>query len=943
MVSLEKKTLLACSLVLIALIGINLECYRQARIVAQGNAEVAGFYAALTRIQGLQIVLAKSRTAQTASVSSAAQGEHQNIERRIQEGMAGLQGLGRDEFLSDENLWALKKAIDKSALARAPEAVRSKAAPAETERAAKEMGIAENLLAGMSGGERKLLVACEASAKQSGDEIFSTIILASLVQFGLLALSCLVIQKDARRLQTAFDERAQLLDSSGDGFYCIDAEGLCTFINKTGSRILGYEPEEMLGRPIQEMIRHSSAGEKTDLGEGCRILRKATSGELHESNCMGGEVFLKKGGESFPVEYTCCPVSNADGKKSGAVVAFRDISEACKIEVELESARQAALQTTRLKSEFLANMSHEIRTPMNAILGMAGLLEETALDAEQRDYAHTILQSAEAMLALINDVLDFSKSEAGKLVFEQVDFELRGTVDSVLDLMNEGAEAKNLSLLCVVDEDVPNYVCGDPSRLRQILINLLNNAVKFTDVGQVSLRIMKVAPEADSERNAAPAGAGAPMNWLRFSVQDTGIGIDLQTQSKLFQPFTQGDGSSTRRFGGTGMGLAICKQLVERMNTSVSGGNGLADAQGRTRNAIEIESVPHKGSTFHVELCFQPAQPRKAFDALRAVSRPGPALGQGTSLRILLVEDNSTNQKVTLQQLHRLGHQAHAVSNGIEALQITEKIPYDVILMDCQMPEMDGYEATRLIRAREVSAAGEADRRKIWIIAMTAHSLDGDRQKCLEAGMDDYLSKPSKIGDIQKALNRSSPVKTQNEKQSITPSSSAGLKPPPVAMGAQGGAVGGAQGGAQGGAVEGADDIASRTPARPLNVMPKGQLRMEALYELQELAPDLIFNMTQSFKKEVPPCIEELERLASVAEPTSSACIAMGRAAHKVKGGAGNFGAINLEKICQEIETAGNAADYATVKVLIPQMSAEYHAVVDSLLKFLKQPAEEKI
>jgi PAS domain S-box-containing protein len=668
-------------------------------------------------------------------------------------------------------------------------------------------------------------------------------------------------QKQAEKALIESDRRFRdLFYDAPVGYHEIDTEGRITCVNTTELSMLGYSSEEMIGHHVWEFIEEADVARKTFAEKGAGVKHL---GHVERS-------FRCKDGTYMAVQLDDQMLKDQDGRFIGIRATMQDIRERKIIAAELEQARDAALESVRLKSEFLANMSHEIRTPMNGVMGMTGLLLDTELAPSQREYAETIQSSADALLRIIDDILDFSKIEAGLLRFEKIDFDLRVAVEASVGLLAERAQAKGLELGSLVHRDVPTALQGDPGRLRQVLTNLAGNAIKFTERGEIVVRVKKVSETASCAT-------------LRFEVRDTGIGISAEAQRGLFRAFIQADGSTTRKYGGTGLGLAISRQLVERMGGQIgiesAPGRGsifwftveldkqakpaataaetagestgilsgarvlvvddnaanrsilkhetdawgmiVAEAESGER-ALELlragagqgqpydiaildlvmpemngfqlaEAIKADASIAAVALVLLPAVGRRGhaeearhagiaaylqkpvrqselFDCLTALMarsrsasvtapplvtrhsmRESGARARNTivsSLRILVAEDSLVNQRVALGQLSNLGYRADAVSNGLEVLRALEHADVDIILMDCQMPEMDGFAATAEIRRREGTA------RHTTIIAMTANALDGDHERCVAAGMDDYLSKPVRPETLRLKLER---------------------------------------------------------------------------------------------------------------------------------------------------------------------------------------------
>jgi PAS domain S-box-containing protein len=507
-----------------------------------------------------------------------------------------------------------------------------------------------------------------------------------------------------KALRKTNDTLQALVDASPLAIVTFDVRGTVSMLNAAAERMFGWSREEVLGRFVP------------NLGEA--RFRAATRDVVERGPVSGLEIRLpRKDGTEIDVSVSMAPVSDGRGGVQGVVCLVEDITKRKRAEIELAAARDRALELVRLKSQFLANMSHEIRTPMSAILGMTDMALETTLSDEQRDYLETVKSSSVSLLELLNDILDLSKIEAGRLELASIPFSLRGMLDETLRTLALRAQQKELELQGEVARDVPDAVVGDPRRLRQVLLNLVGNALKFTERGEVVVRARCESVGADRVR-------------VHFAVSDTGIGIPADQQGLIFAPFVQADGSMTRQHGGTGLGLGIASELVSLMD-------------GR----LWVESSVGVGSTFHFTASL----------AVRGEGRTRPARKiehtMGTPLRVLLAEDNAVNRKVVIRMLERRGHRVEAVADGRQALAALARAHFDLVLMDVQMPGMDGLETTARVRVHEAGTG-----RHVPIVALTAHAMEGDRERCLAAGMDGYVSKPIDAAELAEAIARLVPV-----------------------------------------------------------------------------------------------------------------------------------------------------------------------------------------
>ncbi len=509
-----------------------------------------------------------------------------------------------------------------------------------------------------------------------------------------------------------------ILQSLSEGICRINVQGNITFVNASATRMLGVDnSSEIIGKHYGKVFFN-----KTELEDSEDVFDPVQFAlDTGETSHVNTETFYKQDGRQFLVEYICVPIKEGE-EIIGAVISFDDVTERRDIEIALTNARDKALEATQAKTSFLANMSHEIRTPLNGIIGTTSLLLDTPLNDEQKNYIKMLRTSTDLLLHIVNDILDFSKIEAGKYQIEEVEFDIYELIQEVINVFLPIVKEREIKLDFEIQESIPQILQGDSNKIKQILNNFLSNAIKFTDRGRVLLRV-----EEQEKQNSEIE--------LHFSIQDSGIGIDEETQQRLFQPFTQADVSTTRRFGGTGLGLAICRNLVDMME-----------------GKIGVNSVPNEGSTFWFTANFVEVSTGKTQDisqvSISSDKNVGKRAIKKSDLKILIVEDNPINQQVTQKILEQIGLKAESVGNGLEALETCGEKDFHLVLMDCQMPVMDGFEATEKIRHQNKNLQDQK------IIALTASATVEERKRCFEVGMDDYLSKPFTKNDLANIIEK---------------------------------------------------------------------------------------------------------------------------------------------------------------------------------------------
>lgn len=652
------------------------------------------------------------------------------------------------------------------------------------------------------------------------------------------------------------------LDRSG--LFCEVSEGL---IMKTE-----YSRDELVGNSFQLLAGDSP---------GSREALTSFWSKLREGRTWRGEIrILSKSRNELWIDAILVPLPDEEDVQSFLFVGY-DVTKFRLISEELRLAKEAESLANRAKSKFLAMMSHEVRTPINGVLGLSSLLLDSELQADQREYALAIRSSARDLLVIINDILDFSKIEAGKLAIESAEIDLNVLLEEIISTMNYMVGEKPLKLqLSFPGPPLSQCYFGDPGRLRQILTNLINNAIKFTPKGTIEVSVQSLS-ENDSE------------SYLRFEVKDQGIGIPKSALSKIFDAFSQADSTTSRRFGGTGLGLSICRHLVHLMDGSIS-----------------VESVEGKGSTFRFEMWLKKGNPRNVLEKkLLHYSLGASEIQCRRNIRVLVVEDNSINRVVAQKQLEKLGYQVDVVGSGSEALDVLRVVPYNVVLMDCQMPELDGYETTRRIRASETMPFCQ-----IPIIAMTANALEGDREQCLLCGMNDYVSKPIELRQLDEVLQMWGTRYPKSEGDHLNNSSKTGgmMKPESASL--------------------------TRILAEPFKQESIEALDQNQLHSLRELdqpgQPSLIRQLVEMFFQSFPERMEKMEAALEKNDLDNAK-----KQAHQLKSSSGNLGAMKLFWLFQNIELMESLPSKPLREQLLKEIGLEFTQVERALTDEIRKSA----